>query len=351
MIKLGYSFWGFLGHGIVDTPDGGRSHRATLINSLIQKNVQIYFLQSNRDLLEAGQNFSSNNIIFTSSLPDLDAIFFEYRWPIKNRNFGIPKDSPYYTPDYDRQEELLKYYEQQNIPMFVWDKDLKINKRLEYKNIQYFEPVLFPKENCQSLLFPVSDQLIDRAYAKLKGYKKKNRNIPLVYIGNQYERDESFKLWIDQLSEKLNVKASVYGNWTKYREKHKENINKFPHSNFLGRVGFEKVFALYTQSLATVLIAPNRYYRQGLFTQRIFESICHLCVPFVPAIYRGAEKILLPELIFNDTEDLYAKYVSFFSKSDEEILLLIQKQIDLLKVFSAEAQANKILLKLKMAQI
>ncbi|WP_405537498.1 hypothetical protein OG787_32255 [Streptomyces sp. NBC_00075] len=29
-MKIGYSFWGFLGPGITDTPDGGRSHRRPL---------------------------------------------------------------------------------------------------------------------------------------------------------------------------------------------------------------------------------------------------------------------------------------------------------------------------------
>ena len=33
-MRIGYSFWGFLGPGITDTPDGGRSHRATLIDGL-----------------------------------------------------------------------------------------------------------------------------------------------------------------------------------------------------------------------------------------------------------------------------------------------------------------------------
>ena len=34
-MRIGYSFWGFLGHGVTDTPDGGRCHRRTLIDALI----------------------------------------------------------------------------------------------------------------------------------------------------------------------------------------------------------------------------------------------------------------------------------------------------------------------------
>ena len=49
-MRIGYSFWGFLGPGITDTPDGGRSHRRTLIDGLIAAGHDIVFLQRNRDL-------------------------------------------------------------------------------------------------------------------------------------------------------------------------------------------------------------------------------------------------------------------------------------------------------------
>jgi hypothetical protein len=52
-MRIGYSFWGFLGPGITDTPDGGRSHRATLIEGLTTAGYDIVFLQPNRDLDEA----------------------------------------------------------------------------------------------------------------------------------------------------------------------------------------------------------------------------------------------------------------------------------------------------------
>jgi hypothetical protein len=43
-MRIGYSFWGFLGEGVLDTPDGGRSHRATLINGLQERGHQVVFL-------------------------------------------------------------------------------------------------------------------------------------------------------------------------------------------------------------------------------------------------------------------------------------------------------------------
>ncbi|HUZ24336.1 MAG TPA: hypothetical protein VMV07_11305 [Streptosporangiaceae bacterium] len=52
-MRIGYSFWGFLGPGIIGTPDGGRSHRRTLIDGIISAGYEIVFLQANRDLAEA----------------------------------------------------------------------------------------------------------------------------------------------------------------------------------------------------------------------------------------------------------------------------------------------------------
>ncbi|MGW7657691.1 hypothetical protein ACWGJ7_38365, partial [Streptomyces tendae] len=48
-MKIGYSFWGFLGNGVTDTPDGGRSHRRPFIDALSARGHNIVFLQADRD--------------------------------------------------------------------------------------------------------------------------------------------------------------------------------------------------------------------------------------------------------------------------------------------------------------
>lgn len=64
--RIGYSAWGFLGNGVVDTPDGGRSHRMTLLKSLISRGMKIVMLQKNRDLDEAGIDLSTSSLSFDS---------------------------------------------------------------------------------------------------------------------------------------------------------------------------------------------------------------------------------------------------------------------------------------------
>jgi hypothetical protein len=59
-VRIGYSFWGFLGPGITDTPDGGRSHRRTLIDGILRAGHDIVFLQADRDLAEAGHDLTAD---------------------------------------------------------------------------------------------------------------------------------------------------------------------------------------------------------------------------------------------------------------------------------------------------
>jgi hypothetical protein len=45
-VRIGYSFWGFLGNGITDTPDGGRSsRRRPSVDALAARRHDIVFLQ------------------------------------------------------------------------------------------------------------------------------------------------------------------------------------------------------------------------------------------------------------------------------------------------------------------
>ena len=84
-VRIGYSFWGFLGPGITDTPDGGRSHRRPLIDGLIAVGHEIVFLQRNRDLHEAGCDLR-HLYAWDDGLPAIDALFLEWRWPIPGRS-------------------------------------------------------------------------------------------------------------------------------------------------------------------------------------------------------------------------------------------------------------------------
>ena len=48
-MRIGYSAWGFIGEGVIDSPDGGRLTRALFIENLIKINHKIIWLQQNRE--------------------------------------------------------------------------------------------------------------------------------------------------------------------------------------------------------------------------------------------------------------------------------------------------------------
>src|SRR4051794_20000473 len=124
-MKIGYSCWGFLGNGITDTPDGGRSHRSTLIDGLLDAGHQVVFLQTNRDLVEAGDDLT-DRYAWQSGCPDIDVLMVEWRWPIDGRN-TTPCQAPGHTCDLHRQDELLQRYTlEQRVPTVLWDKDLQL---------------------------------------------------------------------------------------------------------------------------------------------------------------------------------------------------------------------------------
>lgn len=116
-----------------------------------------------------------------------------------------------------------------------------------------FEPSLFPKNNRTSLLFPMDPNRTAQMHNDLASYDKNSKSIDLVYIGNQYGRDQSFSIYYNEASRLLGSPAEIYGKWTK--------TDQFPNVNFNCRVGFEQVHSIYTQAFANVIIAPERYYK------------------------------------------------------------------------------------------
>src|SRR6266540_6293896 len=104
-MRIGHSFWGFLGAGVVDTPDGGRSHRRVLIDGLISVGHEVVFLQTNRDLTEAALDLR-HHYTWDAGRPTIDVLLLEWRWPVTGRN-TTPCGSFGHTCDLHRQDELL----------------------------------------------------------------------------------------------------------------------------------------------------------------------------------------------------------------------------------------------------
>jgi hypothetical protein len=286
-VRIGYSFWGFLGPGIVDTPDGGRSHRRTLVDGLKSLGHQVVFLQRDRDLHEAEVDLRER-YLWDRGLPELDALLLEWRWPIPGRNVGTVCGAPGHTCDLHRQDELVAHYTlERHTPTVLWDKDRRLaadDPLRRLANVAVCEPALRPTPGAASLLFPVDDATLDRADpVALAGVP---RWLPLVYIGNQYDRDQAFDTFFAPAAARFPHR--VAGKWPRK--------GRWPHVRFTGRCPFPEVERLYRSAVTTVLLLPDRYAAVGQMTQRLFEAALAGCLPITPTTIVDAARFTPPIL-------------------------------------------------------
>ncbi|MEW1722079.1 hypothetical protein [Streptomyces sp. NPDC093109] len=293
-MKIGYSFWGFLGNGVTDTPDGGRSHRRPLIDALLDRGHDIVFLQADRDRFEAGNDLGGT-YTFDSGIPEIDVLFLEWRWPIEGRN-TTECDAEGHTCDLHRQAELIRRYTaQRRTPTVIWDKDRQLRTDSLWRrtpHVAVCEAALAPTRGAHRLLFPVADALIDGADPDALAAQP--REIPLGYVGNQYDRDSEFHRFLAPAATRFDHR--VAGKWT--------NTGRWPHVTFVGRIPFADVSRFYGSTLATVLLLPERYALTGQMTQRLFETVLAGCLPLAPADIRHVERFVPETLVVGTGSDV-----------------------------------------------
>jgi hypothetical protein len=110
------------------------------------------------------------------------------------------------------------------------------------------------------------------------------RRTPLVYVGNQYDRDDAFDTYFAPAAGQL--PHLIAGKWT--------NTRRWPDLRFIGRLPFPQVATIYADALATVLLLPARYAHANQLTQRIFEAVLAGCIPLLPTEVRGAAAFVPP---------------------------------------------------------
>ncbi|MFG1706482.1 hypothetical protein ACFLIM_25135 [Nonomuraea sp. M3C6] len=225
----------------------------------------------------------------------MDALFLEWRWPIPGRN-TTPCGAATHTCDLHRQQELLDHYTHRlSIRTVLWDKDQQLppdDRLRSLGHVTVCEAALHPSPGAVSLLFPIADDAIDQADPA--ALAAEHRPLPLIYIGNQYGRDTAFTTYFAPAAAR--VAHRVAGKWT--------DTARWPHVNFTGRIPFTEVGPTYRSSVATVLLAPDRYACSGQFTQRLFEAVLAGCLPLVPASLRSADIVAPRELIIADAHEL-----------------------------------------------
>lgn len=293
-MKIGYSMWGFLGTGIVDTPDGSRSYRRAMVDALIATGHEIVFLQNNRDLFEARVDLRGR-YVWHDGFPNLDALVLEWRWPLPGRN-TTACGSPGHTCDLHRQAGLVDYYlRARHVPTVVWDLDRQLpagDPLRTHPSVTVCEFALRPTPGATTLLCPVADAALDAADpAVLAAWP---RPVSLVYVGNQYDRDDAFNDFFAPAARRLD--HLVAGKWT--------HTQAWPHVNFTGRCAFDQVAMIHARALAAVLLLPDRYAQVGHMTSRWFEALLAGCLPLVPAGIACRQMFVPPSLFVTNAHEV-----------------------------------------------
>jgi len=271
-MRLGYSMWGFLGEGVLDTPDGSRAYRRPFLDGLLASGHEVVLLQANRDLTENGVDLG-DHYCWDSGFPDLNGLIFEWRWPLPGRN-TIVCGSPGHTCDLHRQRDLFDRYSRAGVPTLVWDLDRQLPVKDPLRrlpNVAVGELALNPTPGAHTLACPVPDALLDAADPS--ALAAADRATALVYVGNQYDRDDAFDRYFAPVAPA--IRHRVAGKWPR--------TEAWPHINFTGRCPFPEAERIHGTALATVLLLPRRYAHVGHMTSRWFESILAGCVPLAPA--------------------------------------------------------------------
>jgi hypothetical protein len=292
-MKIGYSMWGFLGPGVLDTPDGSRSFRRSFLDELIKAGHEIVFLQNNRDLNEAGDDLR-NTYTWHLGFPEIDLLLFEWRWPLPGRNTG-PCGTAGHTCDLHRQQELLDRYTHEGVPTIVWDQDRQLPAEdpiRRQRNVVVAEYSLAPPHGARSLRCPVPDAALDAADPKQLAARR--RTVPLVYVGNQYDRDAAFGDFFAPAAK--HIRHRVAGKWPR--------TQAWPHVNFTGRCSFTDVELIHRNALSTVLLMPDRYARVGHMSSRWFEALVNGCLPLLATNVEAAESFVPPPLLVTDSQQV-----------------------------------------------
>lgn len=353
-MKIGYSYWGFLGDIKYDqngkaasTPDGNAFYSWSIIRELQQRGHTVVQMMPNRD--KVGWGIKNNNLfswahrartdaylgmvkslydnildmqvltkdqLFTAwdrcGVNKLDLVLHEWRMLIPGRNDSIEFISgrePGWQPDLLIQEALIEYCARHHIKLVIFDLDYKIDKakfsalRKKNPDTWLFELGDFwnGTPHAHRVCIPFDFKFIDEFEVDKWEMMNGGGYNRLTYIGNRYERD-----WcIDKYIPTELPDVIVYGNW---KESGRDSEVRWPNIRFGDRLQTAGMRGVYGNSVATILLAKEEYCKHHFMTARIIEAIFYGTVPLFIEEY-GTETI-------EEYAGIFAEYLTVHNKAE-----------------------------------
>lgn len=361
-MRVGYSYWGFLGDVKLDkdgnklsTPDGNAFYSWSIIKGLLDRNIDVYQLMPDRDkpayehiglenmfskfckadritayanmnkTLYDGFDFKTctrqdlMQLWYDKGIDKLDVILHEWRMLIPGRNDQDSRlSNEQWQPDYFIQDCLIEFCIRNNISLIIFDLDYKITEE-QFKTLFNQSPLIHLFElgnkwnnysNCHHVEIPFDFEELKNGW---KSLRESAFQTDLIYIGNRYERDDYIDKYVPS-----GLVTSFYGNWL--QPGYDDCKDRWPHIHFGHRVQASEIGSLYDTSVCTILLAKDEYYKYGFMTARVLEALYYGCMPLFPIDYgedvieryAGNRKKFLTVRDSNDVEQM----VRFFAKNN-----------------------------------
>lgn len=334
-MRLGYSYWGFLGDQKMNsageelsTPDGNATYSWSIIHEAQKRGWDVYAMQQDRDapgwdrmksslfsaFSKVKRTLAYANLIQTDGvrLPDLDVLLVEWRWQIFGKNCedtedGLIMKAPGLDPDYHRQFQLLTHYAKKGTKLIVWDLDHKFGVwdeafcKQQFGSFTIFETSRTPRRLTQERIGveppTVVSDLLEHITLPSDPHRK------LVYVGSRYERDDVIEEWIKPVSTRFPGEIEFWGNWTR-PETLAECKKMWPDVSYNGRITTKDFRRAYGTAVACPLLAKKSYLETGFITPRPWEALQFGTIPVGLAAHHGVENYVLEHLIARDPQDM-----------------------------------------------
>lgn len=341
---VGYSFWGFLGDRKFDakgneisTPDGNAFYSWSIISELQKRGYKVLNVMPDRDgkgydILGAGLFSSwakeartnaylwpidcisihskpdeySKEFLFKSwnmsRLYECDFVLHEWRMEIPGRNDLASKGTDGWQPDLFIQDCLIEYCKMNGIRLIIFDLDYKLSEEQVEEMKDFIRIIELGDKWSKSKYANTSKKVyIPFDFSHINEFRiRDNCRGNLVYIGNRYERD-----WcIDKYIPENLYGCMVYGNW---KEGRRDSESRWPNISFGKRLQTSEMNHVYSDYIATILLAKEEYCKHHFMTARLIEAVFYGTVPLFIEEY-GEETIC----------EYAGMYANFLTVSDKE---------------------------------
>lgn len=345
--RFGFCTWNVWGDDVVDRPDNiDETIIATMVDWLQKNKFGDRFCQfqvMNETTTFQGPHADLRKSAYEAMVPlveeypELDYLLVRWRWSIL----------PGADERLDRQEKTIQKYIGTKTKIFIWDEDFKMSSSEKEKIFQNASNVFHIEISEASFFEPDTINVPcplnidkDAALAKVLDTAGSgagdhlDATLALAYVGNNYDREEFVKKYIEPVACSLPGRVHLYGNWLKNDT---SMCEKMPSICYHPKASKFLCDWLYQHATAVPMLAKQVYFDRGHITPRMYEVVSAGGIPIGFYNFYGADRYF--SIVVSSAEELFREVIRLQLMTKEQRSDLLRKQIELLEknnVFSVD---------------